>query len=187
MEALVVQALVSSSQAALETEDLFGEHRSSLIRYIRYHLADGSEAEDIAQESFVRFYQARTRKEEILRPKAWLFRVARNLLVDLGRKRKPELLDEQGWLAAESRTFITSSRFDAESELEGLPWHRLTKLELECLRLRTEGLKLREIGEVLDISISTVVSYISRAVTKLRPAAEEEFAAFDNQRVAAAL
>ena len=182
-----MQALGNTSSAARETEDLFGEYRESLLRYIRYHLDDRSEAEDIAQESFVRFYQARTREEKILRPKAWLFRVAHNLLVDLGRKKKPELLDEQGWLAVEGRMVVEPVRSDREAEVARLPWHRLTTMESECLRLRTEGLKLREIGEVLDVSISTVVSYISRALTKLRPAAEEEFASSDDRRVAAAL
>jgi RNA polymerase sigma-70 factor (ECF subfamily) len=182
-----VRALGNTSSAARETEDLFGEYREGLLRYIRYHLDDRSEAEDIAQESFVRFYQARSREEEILQPKAWLFRVAHNLLVDLGRKKKPELLDEQGWLAVEGRMVVEPVRLDRRAEVARLPWHRLTTMELECLRLRSEGLKLREIGEVLDVSISTVVSYISRALTKLRPAAEEEFAAPDDRRVAAAL
>ncbi len=76
---------------------------------------------------------------------------------------------------------------DRAAEVALLPWHRLTAMESECLRLRVEGLKLREIGEVLDVSISTVVSYMSRALTKLRPAAEEEFASSDDRRVAAAL
>jgi DNA-binding CsgD family transcriptional regulator len=40
-------------------------------------------------------------------------------------------------------------------------------MEVECMRLRTEGLKLREIGEVLDLAISSVVSYLARATKKL--------------------
>lgn len=174
-----------NSSAIRETEDIFGQHRGGLLRYIRYHLDDISEAEDIAQESFIRFYQARLRGEEILKPKAWLFRVAHNLLIDLGRKKKPELLDEKGWSTAEALSVVVPSGL--EPELATLPWHRLTRLELECLRLRTEGLKLREISEVLEISISTVVSYISRALTKLRPVTEEKFETFDDQRVAATL
>lgn len=183
-----MRAFGKSNSAACETEQLFDQHRDSLLRYLRYHLDDRSEAEDIAQESFVRFYQARKEKEEILQPRAWLFRVAHNLLIDLRRKRKPELLDEQGWLAIEAGFVEEPTRMDAEVQLSKLPWHRLSPMELECLRLRTEGLKYREIGEVLDLSISTVVSYISRALAKLRPAREEEFAiSSDDRRTAAAL
>lgn len=164
----LLRAFKKPSSAASETEQLFGENRDSLVRYLRYHLDDRSEAEDIAQETFVRYFQARGRDEKITQPRAWLFRVAHNLLVDYGRKRKPDLLDEQGWVALESHLVVEPNGLNASAEVSKLPWDRLSPMELDCLRLRTEGLKFREIGEVLDLSISTVVSYVSRALTKLR-------------------
>ena len=81
--------------AVRETEKVFAECRESLIRYLRYHMDDSSEAEDIAQEAFIRFYELRVKKEKILQPRAWLFRVAHNLMIDRGRKKKPELLDDE--------------------------------------------------------------------------------------------
>ena len=157
-----------SRSAAEETGHVFSEHRTSLLRYLRYHLRDADEAEDIVQDVFIRFFQARESGEEITQPRAWLYRVAHNLLVDFGRKRKPELLDEQGWMLLESRLTSTNGSLDARVHVSQLPWKKLTATELDCLRLRAEGLKFREIGEVLNLSISTVVSYISRAVTKLK-------------------
>ena len=157
-----------SDRAAWETEELFAEHRDSLMRYLRYHLRDSSSAEDIAQESFIRFFQARSQEEVIEQPKAWLFRVAHNLVIDYGRKKKPDLLDEDGWRTIEAS--LASRETDAEQRLQvsSLPWHKLTPTEMECLRLRAEGLKFREVAEVLDITISTVASYVARAVNKLR-------------------
>ena len=178
------------SSAASETEQLFGENRDSLVRYLRYHLDDRSEAEDIAQETFVRYFQARSRSEKITQSRAWLFRVAHNLLVDYGRKRKPDLLDEQGWVALEGRLFIEPNGLNASAEVSKLPWGRLSPMELECLRLRTEGLKFREIGDVLELSISTVVSYVSRGLAKLRPVSEKEkreIVTPDHRRTARAL
>ena len=78
--------------AAAETEELFSQVRGALMRYLRHHLDDASAAEDIAQEGFIRFYQARSQGEVITQPKAWLFRVAHNLLIDYGRKKRPDLL-----------------------------------------------------------------------------------------------
>jgi RNA polymerase sigma-70 factor (ECF subfamily) len=185
-----VGASRKASSAASETEQLFGQSRDSLVRYIRYHLDDPSEAEDIAQEAFVRFYQVRSRDEKITQPRAWLFRVAHNLLVDYGRKRKPDLLDEQGWMAMEGYLVVEPNGLNAAAEVSKLPWDRLSRMELECLRLRTEGLKFREIGEVLDLSISTVVSYVSRGLTKLRPSNGKEkkkIATPDHSRTAPAL
>ncbi len=158
----------AAGEAAEETEELFARARSPLIRYLRHHLDDASAAEDIAQESYIRFYQARSNGEEIGNPKAWLFRVAHNLLVDFGRKKRPDLLDEDGWLRVEGRLQRSTGGIEARVEIASLPWHKLTAAEMECLRLRSEGLKFREVAEVLDLSISTVASYVARAVKKLK-------------------
>ena len=154
--------------AACETEHLFEQCRDSLIRYLRYHLDDRSEAEDIAQESFVRFFQARCRAEDITQPRAWLFRVAHNLLIDQGRKKKADLLDQKAWTSLEAKLIAPPGTTETGVYVSQLPWDKLSSMEVEALRLRTEGLKFREVAEVLGLSISTVVSYISRAVDKLR-------------------
>lgn len=156
------------ADAAWETEELFAGNRDGLMRYLRRHLNDVSAAEDIAQESFIRFFQARSQGEEIDQPRAWLYRVAHNLLVDYGRKKRPDLLDDDGWLKIEGESAATTSSIEARVEIAALPWHKLTRAEMECLRLRSEGLKFREVGEVLGLSISTVTSYIARAVKKLQ-------------------
>ena len=162
-----------NSNAAWETEELFADARTALMRYLRHHLDDASAAEDIAQESFIRFYQARTHGEEISQPKAWLFRVAHNLLVDYGRKKRPDLLDEEGWLRVEGKLQRSPGGIEAKVEIASLPWHKLTAAEMECLRLRSEGLKFREVAEVLDLTISTVASYVARAVKKLQETGPE--------------
>jgi RNA polymerase sigma-70 factor, ECF subfamily len=160
--------------AARETEDLFAENRDSLVRYLRHQLGDYAVAEDIAQESFIRFFQARSQGEDVLQPRAWLFRVAHNLLIDYGRKKKPELLDADGWLRVGS--------MEARAEVLALPWHKLTNLEFQCLQLRSEGLKFREVGEVLDLTISTVASYVARALKKLQETETKDSAASEHRR-----
>lgn len=186
-----MQKPATPNSAAWETEQVFDDCRDGLVRYLRYHLNDYSEAEDIAQESFVRFFQARIRNEPIHQPRAWLYRVAHNLLIDQGRKKRPELLDEQGWLAVEDRlpaiTAAAAEAMEAKVQVAALPWKRLSPMELECLRLRSEDLKLREIAEVLELSISSVVSYISRALAKLRRGSEEAREAPEHPRATAAL
>lgn len=171
--------------AAWETEELFAGNRDGLMRYLRRHLDDLSVAEDIAQESFIRFFQARCQGEAIDQPRAWLYRVAHNLLVDYGRKKRPDLLDEDGWLRIESESASTTHGMEARVEVATLPWHRLTAAEMECLRLRSEGLKFREVGEVLGLSISTVTSYIARAVRKLQHTETGERGAPESGRTAA--
>ena len=159
----------SDSGAAWETEELFAENRDSLMRYLRHHLDDTSQAEDVLQEAFIRFFQARNQGEAISQPKAWLFRVGHNLAIDHGRKKRPDLLDEEAWVKLEGQLQGNSEALvEARTHVSQLPWHKLTQLELECLRLRSEGLKFREVGEVLGLTISTVASYVTRAINKLR-------------------
>lgn len=171
--------------AVRETEAIFVAYRESLIRYLRYQMDDSSEAEDIAQETFVRYYESRVRREEILQPRAWLFRVAHNLVIDRGRKKKPELLDNESWMNMERRLISPSAPPDAKVYVSQLPWHLLSQMELECMRLRTEGLKLREIGEVLDLAISSVVSYLARATKKLGAVEVGENSASQHRRTPA--
>lgn len=160
--------------AAWETEELFAENRDSLMRYLRRRLDDLTAAEDLLQESFIRFFQARQRGEAIDQPRAWLFRVAHNLVIDYGRRKHPDLLDDEDWLKLEGRFEDSQRVLEARALLARLPWEKLTRLELECLRLRSEGLRFREVAEALDLSISTVASYIARAVRKLQEAGTRE-------------
>jgi DNA-binding CsgD family transcriptional regulator len=97
------------------------------------------------------------------------------------------LLDEDGWARIENRFLSSTDALEAKAQLSRLPWRRLTPMELGCLRLRAEGLKFREIGEILGLSISTVVSYISRGIHKLRPAVEKQVETPHQRRAAAAL
>jgi RNA polymerase sigma factor (sigma-70 family) len=181
-----VNSFAKPNPAACETELLFEQCRESLVRYLRYHLDDRAEADDIAQESFVRYFQARCREEDIQQPRAWLFRVAHNLLIDQSRKKKAELLDQQGWMSLERRLISPASGVETGVYVSQLPWANLTPAERETLQLRTEGLKFREISEVLGLSISTVVSYVSRAIDKLRATGVEKRATSKHGRTTTA-
>ncbi len=156
------------ARVAWETEELFVEHRESLMRYVRYRLSDFAAAEDIAQECFIRYFQARRRQEVIEQPKAWLFRVAHNLVIDHGRTQKLDFLGDDEWRTIEAGLAAQDTEVDYRLRISSLPWHVLTPTEMECLQLRAEGLKFREVAEVLDITISTAASYVARAVNKLR-------------------
>ena len=159
-------------QAACETERLFTKHSPGLIGYLRSSVRNVPDIEDIAQETFIRYFKVRSNGESIDNPKGWLYRVGRRLALDYVKKSKPVLLDEAGWRKAEADQAYQPSLTADERSLRSpaLPWHLLTDTEKECLLLRAEGLTFREIAEVLEVSISTVASYVARAVKKLRKA-----------------
>lgn len=160
------------SQVAWETEQLYHKHASNLIRYLRSGGRASNDLEDLAQETFIRYFRARCNGESIQNPKGWLYRVGRHLAIDGARKAKPVLLDEAGWRSVEAKHASHPELDLDERSLRSpkLPWHTLSPLEKECLLLRAEGLTFREVGEVLDVSISTVASYVARAIKKFRRA-----------------
>ncbi len=163
-----------TTRAAWETEELFKQHFSNLVRFLRAGLRYTNDTEDVAQEAFFRYFRARCAGEEIGNPKGWIYRVARRLILDTLKRHKPVLLDEESWNAAEAKHSLASDQRDPELSLmvDELPWDSLSKKERECLLLRTQGFTYREVAETMEVKIPTVASYVSRAVKKLRKPAK---------------
>ena len=159
-----------TTRAAWETEELFKQHFSNLVRFLRTGLRYTNDTEDIAQEALFRYFQARCAGEEIENPKGWIYRVGRHLLLDNLKRSKPILLDEDRWEEVEARHSSSADWSGPERSLivGELPWDKLTKNERQCLLLRTQGFTYREVAETMEVAIPTVASYVSRAVKKLR-------------------
>ncbi len=131
-------------------------------------------AEDLVQEVFLRLYRYLDQGNTMRNPAAWLFTVANNLVYDAGRERRTQSdLDQQAWdKLLESRP---SAALDPEQTIlhqERMDRiHRgvlsLTPLQRQCLHLRSEGLRYREIGELLDLSIATVAAAVRRGLLTL--------------------
>jgi RNA polymerase sigma factor (sigma-70 family) len=68
--------------------------RSRLGSFIRRRVADQTDAEDILQDVFHEFVEASLLPEPIEQVSAWLFRVARNRIIDRFRKKKEVPLDD---------------------------------------------------------------------------------------------
>src|SRR6266700_6871650 len=65
-----------------------------LRNFIRKHVADTGDAEDILQEVFYELLEAYRLMKPVEHVTAWLFRVARNRMIDLFRKNRPDSLNE---------------------------------------------------------------------------------------------
>src|SRR5437879_11436230 len=87
-----------------QISEIIAEERSRLRNFIRRRVPDPSDAEDIVQEVFYELVEANRLLMPIEHVTAWLFRVARNRITDLFRKKKPEtfshasVADEDGEL-----------------------------------------------------------------------------------------
>lgn len=70
--------------------------RGRLLAFIRRRVIDAAEAEDVLQEALYELVAAYRLMQPVEQAGAWLMRVARNRIIDRFRKKKPELLADQG-------------------------------------------------------------------------------------------
>lgn len=166
------------SVAAARPEDvalLFGELRRPLLRYLLSLSLAPAEAEDVVQETFLRLCENFT-AGACFNLRAWIFRVAHNLARDQQRRRM-----RAPSLALESEVFgepqIALSDPRATPEQQVIEQQRAQRLEAallrlpnhqqQCLHLRAEGLRYREIAEVLGVGTSTVADWVQAALERL--------------------
>lgn len=153
-----------------EATTLYRELRKPLLRYLVCLGLSLDEAQDVVQDAFLglhRHLSAGGPQENI---RGWLFRVAhnhaRNHQNSYDRRFRAPLDGETESAVDEA----TPERMVLEREKFrrlGQAMLLLTECERECLLLRAEGLRYREIGEVLDIPTSTVGDTVDRAIRKL--------------------
>jgi RNA polymerase sigma-70 factor (ECF subfamily) len=150
-------------------EALFRRYTPPLVNFLARMLPERDRAEELAQEVFLRVYQARGRYEPRARFSTWLFSIASNLaLNELGRSyRKRETPLEQPVLdRLEDPQPGGEERLEAKRAVSAVEraLARLPDRQRAALLLRAErGLGYAEIGEVLGASPSSVKSLIHRA------------------------
>jgi RNA polymerase sigma factor (sigma-70 family) len=153
-----------------EMSALYRLHAGGLLRYAVSMITDTGAAQDALQEIFLRYFVARSEGQQFLDPRAWLFRVLRNHLLDTLKSSsvKNEIaidkIDEphDGWNDPERHYH----RAEMARDLARV----LAPRELECVRLRAEGLSYDEIAQVLDLRQGTIGATLARAHKKVRRA-----------------
>ena len=124
-----------------------------LVSYAASLIGDVDRARDVVQETFLRLLKQGSLQDEHLAP--WLFRVCRNLSVDVMRKERRMTSIDNADPAVTATAEIVELRKDTNTVLRVLD--RLPKNQQEVLRLKfLHELSYKEISEVTDLSISNV-------------------------------
>ena len=147
----------------------FLESGSFLKKFLSRFLPIQQDIEDVAQEAYLRAYVAEQR-ESIEQPKAFLFRVAKNLaLTRLSRKSRQitEYIEDAG----DSVVMLTAAASDEELEAQqcfGLYCEAVACLPEKCRQVfllrKVHGLSHKEIGERMGLSISSVEKYLREGI-----------------------
>jgi RNA polymerase sigma-70 factor (ECF subfamily) len=154
-------------EAQNHTAVLYAERGGEFLSYAVSVARDEELARDALQEVFMRYFVALCDGEDIRSPRAWIYKVLHNYLMD--RMKDPRGRDESSLSVAA----VCSQDIEAEClRDEGMALVRtsLTPREYACIRLRTEGLGYEEIATELRVKSGTVGAMISRAMHKLRKA-----------------
>lgn len=153
-----------------EMSALYTLHAPGLLRYACSMINDVGAGQDALQEIFLRYFVARSEGQQFIDAKAWLYRVLRNHLLDTLK-------------SSSVKNEIAIDKIEDPLDGSNNPEHHyhrtelardlamaLAPRELECVRLRAEGLSYDEIAEVLDLRQGTVGATLARAHKKVRKA-----------------
>ena len=166
-ETLAAQAAAGDRRACRALVD---RHLAALVRYANRMLGDAAEAEDVAQEAFLRLWRSLAERPEVSASiGAWLFRVAHNLCIDQLRRRRSIPLDDiveppdatpdaaEQMLAAERQRAVAAA-------LGALPERQRAAI----LLCHYEGFSNAEAAGVLGVGVEAVESLLARGRRGLR-------------------
>ncbi len=146
--------------------DLAGWRRN-LLRYVHRLTGDPDLAEDIAQDALLRFVEVQGQRA-IQTPRAWLYRVATNLLRDRARRdsmaaRRPPPVESDAPPRPDQQFERKEAIRMVRAALERLP-----ERDRELLMLRESGFRYREIAEILGVRTESVPTMAARALQRFR-------------------
>ena len=170
-------------------EDLVTRHRGRVYAMIQNMVKNDADAWDLSQEVFLKVWKALPKFEARAKFSTWLYRIVHNVVYDWMRKRKLKSAGEfddqlmgENQIAVGARTTPTQEARPDEAmrndELRTRIEDAMAKLSpehQEVVMLReVQGMDYKEIAEVMEISMGTVMSRLFYARKKLQGLLSDE-------------
>jgi len=151
---------------------LYDRYVDAVYRYVYYRVRNEAEAEDLTSEVFFRALRAMPRYQPRQPLLAWLYRIARNAVIDRARRLRPQLSFEDA-LEHPGADRVVDPHEGLDRLSDGIELRaaisRLTPLQQDVIILRyVEGLDTRSIGRILGRRDGTVRGIEFRALGALR-------------------
>jgi RNA polymerase sigma-70 factor (ECF subfamily) len=173
-----IKHVKKGDQSAFEDIVFLFQHK--IYQHCYRMLGNRQEAEDIAQEAFIRAYVNIDSFDANRKFSTWLYRIATNLTIDRIRKRKPDY-----YLDAEIKGTEGLNMYSQLPDKQRLPGEEVENMELQHYILQQisdlppkyrsiiilrylEDFSLKEISDILDIPLGTVKTRIHRGREALR-------------------
>lgn len=161
-------------------EDIVVLFQSKIYQHCYRMLGNAHEAEDVAQEAFIRAYVNIHSYDDSRKFSTWLYRIATNLSIDRLRKRKPDYFLDAEIKGTDGLDMYSQLATDArlpEEEVQGMELEKMIYQEIanlppiyrSIITLRyLEEFPLKEISEIMDLPLGTVKTRIHRGREALR-------------------
>jgi RNA polymerase sigma-70 factor (ECF subfamily) len=156
-----------NKQEFLRTFNAYGD---AIFRFCVLKVSSREIAQDISQEVFTRYWQALRKGEDFKNERAYLYTVARNLIIDWYRKKKESSLDTLTDAGIEFQGDAANSISDKSEIREVLEViDQLDEDDREVMLLRyVEGFSPKEIAQLLSESPNAISVRIHRALKKVQ-------------------
>jgi RNA polymerase sigma-70 factor (ECF subfamily) len=182
-DALVARILSDrrrSSESIVEETviGLFDQLRIPLLRYLGGFPLSVQDSEDVIQEVFLALFQYLQSGKSHQNVRGWLFRTAHNLALKKYLRSRKNVENAASLMAVEERIVDPAPNPEDQFAFNQTQKRLMSVVRAMpeqnrwCLYLRAEGLRYREIAEVLDISLGSVSLYLERSLAHIARAAE---------------
>ncbi|HEX8295353.1 MAG TPA: sigma-70 family RNA polymerase sigma factor [Chthoniobacteraceae bacterium] len=162
--------------------DLIEAHQHRIIGMVAKMLGDESDAQDVAQQVFIRVWKSAGRYEPTAKFTTWLFKITRNLVFNEIRRRKrhptdsldrplgpdegdrPRQMADAGVKSPDTVLLDQEMQAAIQKAIDALPETQ----RMAVILRRYDDISYEEIGEILELSVPAVKSVLFRARTELR-------------------
>ncbi len=160
----------------------FDEHSDALFRHCFVRIRDREVAKDIVSETFTKTWDYLAKGKKIDHLRAFLYRVANNLIVDTSRRKRSSsldtMMDEDGFEIEDESTKDPAEIGDARAAMKML--ESLDEIYRTVITMRLiDGLTPKEIAQALSVSENVVSVRIYRGIERLKQEAAKSQKALD--------
>lgn len=165
-------------------EELVQKYQSRLVGILRHLVSDKDQAEDLAQEVFLRVYRARKRYVPLAKFSTWLFTITHNVastaLSKRSRRKEVNLTNSPSGTMpvrpldtmAKEKSALMPARQVARDEMAEMMRSAIEQLgdrqRMAMLLSKFEGMSYQEIADTMELSTQAVKSLLSRARLRLK-------------------
>lgn len=155
-------------------DEIYDQYLPKIFQFVYYRVRHKQTAEDITSQVFLKlvhnFHSYNPAKAPF---GAWLYRIARNTLIDHVRTAKPTSDLDAAFGVAGSDDLMEAADIKIKLESVKTEMNKLSELQREVLTMRVwDGLSHKEISEILEISEDSSKVALSRAINNLKQSME---------------